>query len=63
MKKYFLILILFYLALSNITYAEVPTTTGFIPGQIWYSKEPLVEGDSVKIYTAIWNGDSDSLSA
>lgn len=46
-----------------MVYAEVPVTTGFIPGQIWYSKEPLVEGDTVKVYTAIWNGDDNSLSA
>jgi len=63
MKKYLFIFILFYISLASFVYAEVPVTTGFIPGQIWYSKEPLVEGDKVLIHTAIWNGDSNSLSA
>lgn len=63
MKKYFIIFILFYIIFTPLVYAEVPVTTGFIPGQIWYSKEPLVEGDTVKVYTAIWNGDDNSLSA
>ena len=62
MKKYLFTLILFYVAFASFVYAEVPINTGFIPGQIWYSKEPLIEGDTVKVYTAIWNGDSDPLS-
>jgi hypothetical protein len=63
MKKYLFTLILFYIAFASFVYAEVPINTGFIPGQIWYSKEPLIEGDTVKVYTAIWNGDDNSLSA
>jgi len=61
--KKFLISFLFCVSFIPFAYAEVPITTGFIPGQIWYSKEPLVEGDTVKVYTAIWNEDSDPLSA
>jgi len=63
MKRYFLILIFLSIFVGHFVHAEVPITTGFIPGQIWYSKEPLAEGDNVKVYTAIWNGDNDSLSA
>jgi hypothetical protein len=64
MKKCFVFtLIILSTFLAFRAYAEVPITTGFIPGQIWYSKEPLVEGDTVKVYTAIWNGDDNSLSA
>ena len=37
--------------------------TGFIPGQIWYSKQPLIEGVTVDIHTIVWNGDVASLSA
>jgi len=64
MKKY---LIFSLIILSNLfalnVYAETTTNAGFIPGQIWYSKEPLVEGDIVNIHTAVWNGEKDSLSA
>jgi hypothetical protein len=38
-------------------------TSGIIPGQIWYSKSPILEGDTVKIYTAVWNNTTSSLSA
>ncbi len=62
MKKYLFLFII--LAFYNIptAYADVAITTGFIPGQIWYSKEPLVEGETVKVYTAVWNGDKSTVS-
>jgi len=64
MKKYFLFsLIIISTVLALPIYAEVSTNSGFIPGQIWYSKDQLVEGDTVNIHTAIWNGDVGSFSA
>ncbi len=36
--------------------------TGFMPESIWYSKDPFSEGDKIKIYTLIWNGDQRELS-
>jgi hypothetical protein len=63
MKKYFLyfsIIISTILALP--VYAEVVVNSGFIPSQIWYSKTTLVEGDTVNIHTAVWNGEKDFLS-
>ncbi len=62
MKKYFIFFILFYLFSTTAIHAEVFNTTGFIPGQIWYSKDPLVEGDTVKIFTAIWNNGASPLT-
>jgi hypothetical protein len=38
------------------------TNAGFIPGNIWYSKDPFEEGDKIKIYTLIFNPDSRQLS-
>lgn len=38
------------------------TNTGFIPGNIWYSKDPFEEGDKIKIYTLIFNPDTRELS-
>ena len=38
------------------------SNTGFVPGNIWYSKDPFEEGDKVKIYTFIFNPDSRELS-
>jgi hypothetical protein len=63
MKKYFAFFILFYIACTPSVYAAGIKTTGFIPGQIWYSKDNITEGDSIKIYTAIWNNNTSTLSA
>lgn len=58
-------LYIFILALLfNVSFVYADTAiTGFIPGQIWYSKDVLVEGDTVKVYTAVWNGDTTSVNA
>lgn len=63
MKKYFIFFLLIYLVTTNIVYAAGITSTGFIPGQIWYSKDAIKESDTVKIYTAVWNNASSTLSA
>jgi hypothetical protein len=62
MKKYLLFFILIYLTFTGTLYASEFTTTGFIPGQIWYSTDPLVLGSTVKVYTAVWNNTSTPLS-
>jgi hypothetical protein len=63
MKKYFVFLLI---VLSTILVFPVNAlavaNSGFIPGQIWYSKDILVEGDTVNIHTAVWNGEKDSVS-
>lgn len=62
MKKYYIFLFAFLIFIP-IHHSIGATTTGFIPGQIWYSKSPLVEGETVKIYTALFNGGTSSLTA
>lgn len=62
MRKIFLIIILSFAFIVPHSYASVTANTGFIPGQIWYGKVPLVEGDTVNIYTAVWNNNVDPLS-
>ncbi len=63
MKKHLWIFIGIYILSFATAYAEVPKTTGIIAGQIWYSEDPLVAGDTVKVYTAVWNGDTNPLHA
>src|ERR1035437_6296774 len=64
MKKYFLFsLIILSTVLAVPAYALDSVNSGFIPGQIWYSKATLVEGDTVNIHTAIWNGEKNPLLA
>lgn len=62
-KKYFLLVsLLIFTILPFTTFAEVPSNSGFIPGQIWYSKDKLIEGETVNIHTAVWNSEKNSLS-
>lgn len=63
MRKFLSFLLLFYIISFSYSSAETLNETGFIPGQIWYSKSELVEGETVKIYTAIWNNNNATLSA
>lgn len=64
MKRYFIFLVFIFSVFVPLKYSMgATTTTGFIPGQIWYSKDPFVEGDTVKVYTALWNNGTSSLSA
>lgn len=58
MKKY-LITFLFTLLLVSPVFAETPAS--FISDQIWYVGT-LEEGNTVKIYTAVWNGNANPLS-
>lgn len=62
MKKYLIFFIFIYLAFTSTLYASEFTTTGFIPGQIWYSTDPVVLGSTVKIYTAVWNNTNTPIS-
>ena len=61
-KKIYIILslILFLLPIYN-TRAQNPTA-GFVPGNIWYSKDPFEEGDKIKIYTVLFNSDQREFS-
>jgi hypothetical protein len=61
MKKYLLVF-LFVLFFSKSVFAQEVSTSGFLPGQIWYSSNELVEGKTVSIHTALWNGDVNALS-
>lgn len=62
MKKYFFVSIFFFLIFIPIVFAS-NNKDSFILDQIWYSNNEITEGDTVNIYTAIWNGNDNSLSA
>lgn len=64
-KKFgIIILLVFSFIPLHIILAQTTgaSTTGFVPGNIWYSQDPFVEGDKIKIYTVIFNGDTRELS-
>lgn len=65
MKKFkilFLVLLCFLSFGNKIIFAQNLSTTGFIPSNIWYSKDPFEEGDKIKIYTLVFNSDKRELS-
>jgi hypothetical protein len=54
--------IIFALIFSFGQFAYAEPNTGFIDSSIWYSETPKVEGDSVDIHTAIWNGNDSEIT-
>ncbi|MEI6660206.1 MAG: hypothetical protein WCK91_02165 [bacterium] len=60
-RRYLLAIIFVFFFSSQIVLAS-SVISGFIPGQIWYSKDALVGGDTVRVYTAVWNGESSPLT-
>lgn len=57
----FVFIAIFILPL-NFSFAQVNDNSGFVSDRVWYSKEPLVEGETVNIHTAIWNGEEFTIS-
>jgi hypothetical protein len=41
---------------------QAVATTGFIPGSIWYSKDTFFAGESIRIYSAVFNGSEETIS-
>lgn len=63
LKKFWLILLLiFFLLPTAKIFAQTTTNAGFVPSNIWYSKDPFQEGDKIKIYTLIFNPDTRKFS-
>lgn len=62
MKTFFTIL-LFFVATAMPAYAvDAPIkNAGFVPSNIWYSRDPFFSGDKIRIYTVIFNGSSEDL--
>ncbi len=61
-KKFGIILFLMFSLLPiQKTFAQTPNT-GFVSGNIWYSKDPFEEGDKIQILTFIYNPDARELS-
>ena len=60
MKKYFLIPI--FVLILGLSFVDTALAiSGFVPKQIWYSKDKLIEGETVEIYTSVWNGENEPI--
>lgn len=52
----------FIFSLFPYSQIRAEASTGFVPSNIWYSNEPFEEGDKIKIYTVVFNGDTRELT-
>lgn len=63
MKKF---AIIFLLCTSGAFFAQASESpiknAGFVPANIWYSKDPFFAGETIRIYTIIFNGSTYDLS-
>jgi len=60
--KIFLALLFVLMPFSFSYAADTPIkNAGFVPANIWYSKDPFFSGDTIRIYTIIFNGSSYDL--
>ncbi len=62
LKKIGIVLLLIFSLFPIYKVNAQTTNTGFVPVNIWYSKDPFQEGDKIKIYTLVFNPDSRELS-
>lgn len=62
MKKIAFIIIFGIFLSGFLPVAFADNSRGIITGAIWYSETELKEGESVKIYTAVWNPESENLT-
>lgn len=61
MKKIFKFSFLFcFIFLAFFIAKDAFAISGFLPKQIWYSSEKLIEGETVEIHTAVWNGEENT---
>lgn len=61
MRKFFIVLIIVW-SLLPTEKILAQSVAGFVPGNIWYSKDPFEEGDKIQIYTMLFNPDSREFS-
>ena len=61
-KKFFLIFLFAFLLFPTSKINAQTSNSGFVPSNIWYSKDPFEEGDKIQIYTLVFNGDNRELS-
>ena len=51
-----------FLAGSVSAQTKVLDNSGFVPGNLWFSRTPSTVGETVTIYTLVWNGSTEDVS-
>ena len=62
MKKFLIILSLVLFVQPSLLFAQSVSNVGLVEHTIWYSKDPFFEGDTIKIYTLLYNSGTSSVS-
>lgn len=62
-RNLFQIFLFLLFLLTPFLYTHAENNSGFLDNTIWYSKDSFVEGDTVEIHTAVWNGEISTLEA
>ena len=61
-NKKFLTAVIFSFALFSFSYATEFSNVGIIQKNLWYSKDAPQVGETIKIYTLLWNGSGNALT-
>lgn len=59
--RYITALIVAGILCSPMAVLAETVNAGFVQGNIWYSKDPFFSGDTVRIYTGVFNGGSSDI--
>ncbi|MEK7460565.1 MAG: hypothetical protein AAB628_03395 [Patescibacteria group bacterium] len=61
--KQFIVIFLLSFTMVLSVHAQEPAlkNAGFVPSNIWYSKEPFFAGEKIRVYTIIFNGSTSDL--
>lgn len=63
-KIFAIITILVFVLVPTFSFAEdtVIKNAGFAPGNIWFSKNDFTLGETIKVYTILWNGGKETIT-
>lgn len=61
-KFHFQLLFLIFLILPTLSFAETGLSAGFAPSSVWISRSSVTAGDSVNIFTVIYNSSEEGVS-
>lgn len=51
-----------FVIVPYFSFAQTTTNTGLVDHTIWYSKDPFFEGDTIKVYTLLYNSGKAAVS-
>lgn len=62
MRIFFILALIFSFGTPFFSFAQTSQNIGLVEHTIWYSKDPFYEGDTIKIYTLLYNSGTQAVS-